>query len=217
MDIEFSQADIDKATRALSRARLTYNQEQLALRRIGRAVIKQAKKNVRQQRDIHGQPFAPRKKKRKGRRRLLPNLAKRLRGKNDASHVEVGFANRLMSEIAHKQQHGNPTETWTGARIRRVRGPFQHYDKPPSPRQARALLRAGYKIKKQRGKGWKKPTTKWVIDNIAQGQLGLILRELLHKKANASWEIDNAPRPFLGLTAEQSERIITHEVLRILR
>lgn len=217
MELEFAQADIDGAMRALSRARLTYNQEQLVLRRIGRAVIKQAKKNARQQRDIHGQPFTPRKKKRKGRRRLLPNLAKRLRGKNDASHVEIGFNNRLTGEIAHKQQYGSPAEIWTGARIRRSRGTFKNYDKPPSPRQARALIRAGYKVKKKRGKGWKKPTTKWVVDHMTQGQCGLILRQLLNKQTKASWEINNEPRPFLGLTPEQSEHIITHEVLRILR
>ena len=44
MTLEFTQPDIDQAMRALSRCKLTYNQEQLALRRIGRAVIKQAKK-----------------------------------------------------------------------------------------------------------------------------------------------------------------------------
>ncbi|MCD9491347.1 hypothetical protein GLP30_10995 [Photobacterium phosphoreum] len=217
MALEFTQPDIDQAIRALSRCKLTYNQEQLALRRIGRAVIKQAKKNVRQQRDIHGQPFAPRTKKRKGRRRLLPNIAKRLRGKNGTNHIDIGFNNRLTGEIAHKQQYGSPAETWTAARIRRSRGAFKDYDKPPSPKQARALIRAGYMIKKKRGKGWKKPTTKWVVDHITQGQCGLILRKLVNKQPKVSWEINNKPRPFLGLTPEQSEQIITHEVLRILR
>jgi hypothetical protein len=219
MTLEFTQPDIDQAMRALSRCKLTYNQEQLALRRIGRAVIKQAKKNVRQQRGVQGQPFAPRTKKRKGRRRLLPNIAKRLRGKNDTNHVEVGFNNRLTGEIAHKQQYGSPAETWTAARIRQARGALtlREYNKPPTPRQARALIRAGYMIKKKRGKGWKKPTTKWVVSNITQGQCGLILRKLLGKQPKSSWEITNTPRPFLGLTPEQSDQIITHEVLRILR
>lgn len=216
MEIEFTQADIDKAIKALERCKLTYSQEQLALRRIGRAVCRQAQKNARQQKDINGHNFAPRKRKRKGRRKMLPRLAKRLRGKNGANHVEVGFGNLLTAQIAHKQQYGTPSETWSVARIRKVRGQFKHYDDPPTRKQARALIRAGYTIKKQRGKGRKKPTTAWVMENMKQGQIGLIMRELLDKRPKRSWEIDNEPRPFLGLTNEQSDQIITREILKIL-
>ncbi|MEF1204306.1 phage virion morphogenesis protein [Photobacterium damselae] len=217
MRIEFNQAEIDMAMKAISRLKLSYSQEQLALRRIGREVIKQSKKNIREQNDVDGQSFSPRRKKRKGRRKMLPNIAKRLRTKNDANYVDVGFGNSLTAQIAYKQQYGSPAETWTGDRVRRVRGPAKHNDDPPTYRQARALIRAGYTIPKQRGKGRKKPSTKWVRENITQGRLGLIIRELLNKTPKQSWEIDNEPRAFLGLTPEQSTQIITREILNILR
>ncbi|MDD9174493.1 hypothetical protein PVK63_06360 [Aliivibrio sp. S2TY2] len=215
MSVEFSQADVDTAIKALERCRLTYQQEQVILRRIGRAVIKQAKLNIRKQRDIHGQAFAPRVKKRKGRRRLLPNIAKKLRGKTDANHVDVGFGNGLTGEIAHKQQYGTPSETWDGRRMTRVRGPVNSYKKPATARQAKILLNAGFKIKKLRGKGKKRPTVKWIKENLKQGQLWAIWKELTDKEAVRTWEIRNTPRAFLGLTREQSDQIITREVLRI--
>ncbi|AVI66941.1 virion morphogenesis protein [Shewanella sp. WE21] len=214
MNGEFSAADIDKATRALERCRLTYRREQVVLRRIGRAVIKQAKKNVREQKSVNGQAFAPRLKKRKGRRKMLPNLAKKLRSKNEANRVDVGFNNRLTGRIAHTQQHGTPSETWTGKRMTKVRGHYQHYDKPPTPRQARMLIKAGFTLKKKRGEGRKRPTSKWVIANLTQGKLFAIWRELTGHEASHRWEINNAPRAFLGLTRQQSDQIITREVLR---
>lgn len=214
MNAEFSQSDIDKATRALERCRLTYRREQMALRRIGRAVIKQARKNAREQKDVQGKAFAPRLKKRKGRRKMLPNLAKKLRGKNDANRVDVGFNNRLTGRIAHTQQFGAPSEVWTGKRMNKVRGRYRDYSKSPTPKQARMLIKAGFTLKKKRGEGRKRPTTKWVIANLTQGKLFAIWRELTGHDAVPRWEINNAPRAFLGLTRHQSEQIITREVLR---
>ncbi|GEK13226.1 phage virion morphogenesis protein [Aliivibrio fischeri] len=215
MQVELSQADVDMAIKALERCRLTYQQEQVILRRIGRAVIKQAKLNIRKQRDINGQPFAPRLKKRKGRRRLLPNIAKKLQVKANANHVDVGFRNSVTGRIAHTQQYGTPSETWSARRITKVRGPVTSYDKPATAKQAKILIKAGFKIKKLRGKGKKRPTVKWVTENLKQGQLWAIWKDITNKQSVTTWEIKNAPRAFLGLTQKQTDQIITREVLRI--
>ncbi|MEC4728842.1 hypothetical protein HWQ46_25335 [Shewanella sp. D64] len=216
MEVEFSQAEIDKAMKALERGRLTFSKEQAALRRIGNAVIRQARKNVREQRDVNGRAFAPRLKKRKGRRKMLPNIAKKLRSKNNANNVNIGYSNSLTGRIAHTQQHGTPSESWNGERMSKVRGRYRNYDRAPSRRQARMLLKAGYKIKSANGKRWKRPSQKWVIDNLKEGQLFAIWRALTGHEPSTSWEIDNAPRAFLGLPPSQSEHIITREVLRVM-
>ncbi|RZP88990.1 phage virion morphogenesis protein [Vibrio vulnificus] len=218
MEWQFEQADIDTAMRTISRLKLTYQQEQTVLRRIGRAVMKQSQKNIRAQRTIDGKAFAPRKGKGK-RRKMLTKIMRKARAKTGANHVEIGWPNNVAGNIAYRQQHGEPAERWTAERAKRVRQRYENPNQnqqPPTRRMARVLLDAGFTLKKKRGKGRKRPSIKWVMENLKQGQLWAIFRELTDKPFKQQWEIENEARPFHGLTESQSQGILVNEVLQAL-
>lgn len=218
MEWRLEQADIDTAMKAIRRLQLTAKQEQVVLRRIGRAVERQSQKNIRQQKTITGKAFAPRKGKKK-RRKMLTKIMRQARSKTGTNHVSVEWANNVAGQIAYRQQHGEPAERWTANKLKRIRqrneNPNQN-QQPPTRKMARMLINAGFTLKKKRGKGRKRPSAKWVIENLKQGQLWAIFRELTDQPFKQRWDIDNEARPFHGLTEEQSQGILVNEVLKAL-
>lgn len=179
---------------------------------ISKKVRMEARGNIRQQRTIVGRAMAPRKQKR-GRRKMLMGLGKRMTTVHKGSfHAEVTWKNTMTGQIARRHQDGLP-ERWTAAKARRVHG-VPNYNAPATAKQAKALIREGFKLraKKKRGKGvaLKRVPQKWIRENMKLGQAGLILRLMRTGKDTGpqSWAIVGPARPFLGVTVDQANEYL---------
>jgi len=181
--------------------------------KMGRVVIKAAKDNIKKQRTVTGQSFTPGKKG----KRVLRRLA---RGKNlkvyaGANKATVTWPNRLTGQIARAQQEGHSNQ-YNVTRIQKEKGQ-PDYDAPATTGQARALIKAGYKLNKGKYKSGKsKGDTKtrrvsqsWIKENMSLGQAGLILSMLEGDEQKNSWNVEIPARPFFGLNRREIKTLGT--------
>ncbi len=218
-NVEFQQAQVNQAINTLKLARLTPAKKRRVLRKVGKAVIRDAKQNIRKQQDIHGRAF----EKRKGRskKKLLKNMARPLSEKvlNDRVRVDY-FRNKGAGIIAYEQQYG-VAETWTAERLKKIRSKSssdsaKHYKDPATRQQAKRLIDAGFTVRRKSGKGRKKPSVKWVTENLTQGQFGAIYRELSGDKPKKSWKVQPPSREFLGMSDKDAQKLLANELTKQL-
>ena len=177
-------------------------------RRLGGFVQRDAKANIRAQRTVAGSPFAPRQTG-KSRKPMLRGLGQRIAvismaGKGGG--VAVTWRNGFEAHIGFRQQFGKG-DTWTAQKARSVYG-TPDYDAQCTERQARALLREGFKLPRK-GKPPKRVTSKELQKMFTLGQAGLILRMMRTGKARGkqSWDDKGPARDFLGVTPERAEEL----------
>lgn len=218
-NVEFQQAQVNQAINTLKLARLTPAKKRRVLRKVGKAVIRDAKQNIRKQQDVHGRAF----EKRKGRskKKLLKNMARPLSEKvlNDRVRVDY-FRNKGAGIIAYEQQYG-VAETWTADRLKKIRSKSssdsaKHYKDPATRQQAKRLIDAGFTVRRKSGKGRKKPSVKWVTENLTQGQFGAIYRELSGDKPKKSWKVQPPSREFLGMSDKDAQKLLANELTKQL-
>lgn len=167
----------------------------------------QDRKRIRDQRNLDGTPYARRKSG--GNRKMLRGLGKGLQVVTlNANQAVLGWKNRRVSRVANEHQQGL-SQTQSAARLRRE-GKTPDYAGRATRRQARALLKAGYRVRQD--KRWKRPTQAWIVDNLKTGQAGLILSQLQGAAKQQSWKIELPARVVLGANA-QDVRDILHTVL----
>ena len=142
------------------------------LKQLGRIEKRKARQRIQQQKTVDGKAFAPRKNGRK--QKMLRKMAKSL-------EPYVLQANRL--ELKHKQQHTGKVaalhqqggkERMTAGRMRKLHG-APNYDAPATRTQAKALRDEGYKVKKAKGKGFRKAGLREIQERLTQGQAGINL------------------------------------------
>lgn len=170
------------------------------LMRIAKEVISSSKKRVRAQTDLNNSAFTPRKNSRR-KKKMLIKVGQSIRQVNaNANEVKVGFSARRTETIAAKQQFGF-TQQFTP----RQAASSPSAERPTAPatrRQAKALLEAGFKIRRPRG-GYKTPTLKWITEHMTRSQASLVLKELRPAAAKTNWKTVLPPRSFLGVTATE--------------
>ncbi|WHI45032.1 phage virion morphogenesis protein [Microbulbifer sp. VAAF005] len=171
-------------------------------RRIGgtlaRKVRTYSRKRLREQKDLNGKSWEKRKKRRQGKgKKMLRGMSKRMRTRSTGLGGEVFFADKNTAQIAYQHQHGI-AEEWDGQKAEKVYGQ-PDYKAPATRRQARALKKEGYKVRLPGGRK-KKPTLRWITENLTLGQAGLILQVLRDEPKENSWVIELPERSFLGTT-----------------
>ena len=202
--------------RQIQALNLPANRRKAWHRKMGREVIKAARKNIKAQRSVNGQPF----ESGKNGKRVLRKIA---RGKNlkvfaGANGAKVTWPNTMVGKIARAQQEGHQ-EQYSGARMRREHGK-PDYDAPATASQAKALIKAGFKLhkgmyKSGKNKGnnkSKRVSQAWIKENMTVGQAGLVLSLLIDKPQKSSWTVDTPARPFFGLN-QQEIRFLGNELL----
>lgn len=168
-----------------------------------------ARQNIRQQKTISGSPMAPRKQTR-NKRKLLRRMGKGMvvfnRGNDRAI---VTWKKTVAGRIAKRQQEGNTQRMTAVAAARRGRKP--DYDAPASRDMARSLMQEGYRqpVKGKNGRvRLKKVSQRWIMDNLTQGQAGLVLKEMRGTGGKRSWLIRTPARAFLGATEQDARRML---------
>ena len=149
-------------------------------------------------------------------------MGKTLRFKTSSNRVQVTWPNKGVAKLGYRHQFGI-AEVFTASKMKTIYGK-PDYDKPASRKQAKALLQEGFQIKTadrhksgaNRGKAKrKKPSQKWIIENMKIGQAGFILRVLRREKSPPkSWKIKVPERAFLGMTGDKASEILSLEIVR---
>lgn len=193
------------------------------LRKMGQKVISETRQNIRKQRTVSGSSMAKRKH---GKKKLLRKMGQGLVSKRDGKFsIVVTWKNGRTAKIAYKHQNGiTEIGTLRGLKEIKQRGDtWFDADAPATKPQAKRLKELGYKIPVSKFKNgrWKfrKPSIKWIVDNMTFGQAGLmmlILRDETPKPKPHRWEIETPARPFMGVTPENVDEYLIEITQQII-
>ena len=165
------------------------------LRNTGRAVQRATRENIKRQTTIDGSAM---KKRKYGKGKVLKRMGKGLKFNATAKNVVVTWPNKSIARTAYRHQYGIP-ERFTPAKLEKKYGKPE-YDQPATRKQAKSLLESGYTIKAQPDKQGRrknrKPSQKWIIENMTQGRAGLLIRILRNNTTPPKqWEVKVPYRP----------------------
>jgi hypothetical protein len=164
---------------------------------IGREIKRQSIRNLRSRRDVEGREWAPRK--RGNDRKLLRHLSRQVAANfTTPDFVQVGF----KGAVAY-QQHEGVTQMMNAALMQIQGGKNAENDAPATRKQAKQLRDENYRVKVAGTKKWRKPSLKWITDNLKQKQAGLVLRLLRDQAPKKAWITTVPGRSFLGATQQQ--------------
>ena len=185
---------------------------------LGGYVLRDAKRNLREQRNLDGTAFAPRKERRR-KMKLLRGLARRLKVISQAGNgggVKITWSNGFEAGIAGRHQYGIGEE-WSPRRAEKEYGK-PDYDAPCTLKQARALIREGYK-RPRKGKPPKRVSVKELLETLTLGQAGQILRIMQTGKVKGkqSWRDTVPKRVFLGASPQKAEEYSNRLAENILK
>lgn len=203
------------------------------MRSWGRKVRAEAQSNAKNQVNVDGSKWAPRKKRknkkefdkkgnRKNQGKMMKNITK---GRNlnvktlGVDAVLVDWKRPGIGKLARQHQEGM-ADLFNIVGSHKFVDEFGKYSKPATQLQAKSLISEGYKIRNARKLNWNKekqysqyrkrgasnwvrPTQSWIISNLTLGQAGLILREMRTVSPKKSWKISRPSRSFLGASKEQ--------------
>ncbi|HFI2235111.1 TPA: virion morphogenesis protein [Pseudomonas aeruginosa] len=175
----------------------------------------QARRNVSGQQSPDGTPFEPRK--RKGRRKMLAGLVKPKHlnvTQLNADQGVLGWRNPLMGHIAGQHQDGY-VERRTAAQMRRWNR--VQPNQACTEKQAKRLRRLGFRVRQAGKKGLSRPSVPWIQQHIGFQQAGLLIRVLRDEQPGPqSWEIKLPKREFLGITQQETGRLVAQLLEQIL-
>ena len=181
----------------LSLLALPRNKRVRVLKTLGRQQRAKARKRIREQRTVAGQKFSPRTDGTKA--KMLKRMGKTLEPYvKNSNRLELKHKATQTGRIAAMHQKG-VDERMTASRMARIHGKI-NYKADCTRSQAKALANEGYKVKRKKGKGYRKASIKEIMANVNQGKASLILRKLRGNIKKTSWNIPGTARPFLGDT-----------------
>jgi phage gpG-like protein len=187
---------------------LPANKRTRILKALGRHEKKLAMVRIRKQKDITGKSFKPRKGNGKG--KLLKRLGKTLKPyvKDSANRLELTNEKRSVARVAAFHSEGGAF-TMNKKMVDRRFGKLNK-DQSCSRGMAKALSKKGFKVRKNKGKGYRRATIKELMSTLTMTQAGAILKRLRNRADKPSWQTKAPPRPFLGDTpANVQAEIVT--------
>ncbi|HBO2948535.1 TPA: phage virion morphogenesis protein [Pseudomonas aeruginosa] len=196
----------------------------LRIRLLNRVTLRlraQWRQRVRDQRDVKGAAFEPRKRKTKRPAKALGGLAKQLSATRvTQDSAELGWRSRKAAMVARVHNEGH-TFRMTAAAMRRQR---KAVPTTASRHQAKRLRHLGFKVRlpgkgKRKKPRWMKPSVAWIQENIGYAQAGLLIRVLADEAPGpTSWNIELPRRQFFGPeNPEEVARIFAHVLPQILK
>ena len=190
-----------------------------ALGQIGREVKKQARKNVRNQRNTRGEAFKERRKKRTREGEMLSGFVKgrNIRQRSRELSVTVDFKNQVMGKMAAAHQKGQ-------SQVMRAKPMSSQQvndwkNEPATMEQARAILRLGWVSSRRRDGKRKKISRKYIVENLTKYQaLGLIHKLKNKRDGKKAWRIELPAREFFPNDAQWVKQmafdVVTKELNR---
>ena len=169
------------------------------LRSVIRSVSKQSRRRITRQQDLAGKQWQGRANGKK--KKMLTKLKKLMKVRFGPNNAHAYFKGRKTGKIAAAHQQGASFEV-----TRRKNKASQNKAGKATRSIAKALIAAGYKIPRNRGKGSKRPSIKWITANLSLTQAGFLLKELKGGSGKSKWQIDLPARSFLGETKKEHKQ-----------
>lgn len=183
------------------------------LKTLGRSQRAKARRRIRSQTTVQGQKFKGRADGQKG--KVLKRLGKTLVPYvKNANRLELKHKASLTGRIAALHQQGG-REAMSASRMARIHGK-PNYSAPCTRTQAKALSAEGFKVKKAKGKGYRRASLREIMASLSQGKAAIILQKLRDKPTKQRWDISVPAREFLGDTTANVQAEIT-ELLQQIR
>ncbi|WP_022944374.1 virion morphogenesis protein [Pseudoalteromonas ruthenica] len=191
------------------------NRDQLALlklddrtrrrvfRSAGRKVRRDSKARLKGQKDLENKRWPVRADGTK--KRMLRRIGRKMIVKTSPAGARVQFDSPRTARIASAHQHGAEQERTAGEQQRIYGTP--DYDAPASRKLAKKLIAAGYKIRRAKGKGYKRPSVKWITENLSTAKAGFILKLLSDEPSKERWTLKTPKRSFLGQSRDELKEL----------
>lgn len=188
------------------------------LNNVSKRVRSLSRQRVRNQQNVDGTPFAPRKDATKGKKKMEAGLGKLLEvTRLSGDEAELGWRNALTRWVA-SQQHNGVSERRTAAQMR------QWNKVPPgtaaTPKQAKRLRQLGFKVQQPGKKTATRPSVAWIQGHLNYAKAGLLIRVLDTEKTatsgSPSWEISLPARQFLGASNSETSQLVNLVLRQIL-
>ncbi|MDF2641871.1 MAG: prophage virion morphosis protein [Pseudomonas sp.] len=186
---------------------------------VSKRVRSLSRQRVRNQQNLDGSPFAPRKDgSGKGKKKMEAGLAKLLDVvRLTDTEAQLGWRNRLTQYVASQQHHGG-VERVTAQQMRKLTAV------PPgtaaTQKQAKRLRQLGYKVRLPGKKTATRPSVAWIQQHIEYPKAGLLIRVLdSERKASTgaqSWEIKLPARQFLGASQSETKALVNLVLRQII-
>ncbi len=215
---ELSKKQLAELQQALKRLDLPPPKRQRLLWRLAKyGVIVAAKRNVRNQQAPDGTPWQGRQTNQRG--KMLRNMPKLLhiREMPEISAVRLylqggGYRNGEKpvpaGVVGYGQQNGMHV-TINRSAVAKTVPP----ERPATIKQAKKLRALGYRVKK--GKRWRKPPYKEIVENMRFAQAGLLIKKLSGKAAKSAWTLDVPAREFLGMNDDDFNQALARQLQAI--
>ncbi|MEM5511864.1 phage virion morphogenesis protein [Pseudoalteromonas sp. AS84] len=175
------------------------NKRRNILRRVIRTTNKSSKERITKQTDLAGKTWQGRANGKK--KKMLTKLKKFMKVRHSANDASVYFSGGNSGKIARAHQVGISLDAG------KPKGSAAQNKEGPATRNlARALIAEGYKIPRRKGKGSKRPSIKWITENLSINQAGFLLRDLKGSSSKSTWQIDLPARSFLGQTQREEKQ-----------
>ncbi|RBH53168.1 MULTISPECIES: phage virion morphogenesis protein [Pseudomonas] len=186
------------------------------LNNVSKRVRTMSRKRVRDQQNLDGSPFAPRKTEAKGKKRMEAGLAKLMEvTRVSADEAELGWRNALNRWVA-AQQHNGVSERRTAAQMRRWNRVPQGL--AATDKQAKRLRRLGFKVRQKGRKTLARPAVAWIKEHVNYAKAGLLIRILQDEKTETtgaqSWDITLPKRQFIGVSSDRDTTALVSQVLQ---
>ena len=175
------------------------NKRRNILRRVIRTTNKSSKERITKQTDLAGKTWQGRANGKK--KKMLTKLKKFMKVRHSANDASVYFSGGNSGKIARAHQEGISLDA---GKPKGKAG--QNKEGPATRNLARALIAEGYKIPRRKGKGSKRPSIKWITENLSINQAGFLLRDLKGSSSKSTWQIDLPARSFLGQTQGEEKQ-----------
>lgn len=186
------------------------------LNQVTKRVRTMSRKRVRDQQNLDGSPFAPRKGDGKGKKKMEAGLAKLMVvTRLSADEAELGWKNALTRWVA-TQQHNGVSERRTAAQMRRWNKTAPGL--AATDKQAKRLRRLGFRVRQAGKKTLSRPSVAWIQEHVNYAQAGLLIRILDDERTESSgaqsWEITLPKRQFIGASTQRDTSLLVNQVLQ---
>ena len=191
--------DEGRSKEQLAFLKLKPNKRRNIFRSAIRTANKSSKERVTRQSDLTGKTWQGRANGKK--KKMLTKLKRSMKVRYGANSAGVYFTGGNSGKIARAHQEGVSLDAG------KPKGSAAQNKEGPATRNlARALIAEGYKIPRGKGKGSKRPSIKWITENLSINQAGFLLRDLKGSSSKSTWQIDLPARSFLGQTVSEQKQ-----------
>ncbi|MDQ2192164.1 MULTISPECIES: phage virion morphogenesis protein [unclassified Vibrio] len=196
-------------------------QRKRILNSLGKYQTKATKKNIREQRTPEGNHW---KKRKRGKAKMMKGLQRKVkfRQQNNNRELIVGWLG-FSGYVAYRHHFGNRQKSSVKAKLienkkKKKDGSEHNKDDPATRIQAKLLRELGYRMPPEKGskkgKKGRKPTIKWITQNLTVGRASYQIRKLRERDPAEYWDVEVPERRLIGVSPKRVAMIIKREMQR---